>query len=356
MRAYLTAIGLLLAIFGAIGGYLIIRFSALAAMDFSPPPVTVAAAEARRETWSGYLEAVGTIKARRGVELSAEGSGEVAAIHFESGDRVEKGALLAVLNDQMERASRDNRRAALKLAEILHERNSKLLEQASISQTRYDQSSADLAQARAALKEAEAQLDRKRIRAPFAGVIGIRRVEVGDYASPGAVIATLQDASELEIDFTLPARYAPRLKQGLAVQVRVDAFPERRFAAEIAALDARVDPATRNLSLRARMLETGGLLPGMFASMRVETDDARPVATVPETAVTYSLQGNVVYLVREREAGGLTAEARVVEVGEVRDGRAAVLSGIEGGEQVVTAGQNKLYRGVQIVIDESVRF
>ena len=354
MRAYLFVIVLLLAIFGSIGAYLYQRFSAFANMDFSPPPVTIAVSTARLDTWSETLNAVGSIKAVRGVELTSETSGEVTAIHFDSGDQVEEGKLLMVLNDEVEQASRRSQIATLELADILFRRDRTLMDKGSIPETQYDRSRADLERARAELAETEARIANKRIAAPFSGTMGIRRVDVGDYVSPGTVIATLQDHSELEIDFTVPARYAPALRAGLEVRVRVDAIDDRDFRAVVAAVDSRVNPDTRNVLLRARMQEDTGLLPGMFAVLEVDLGQERSVITVPETAMTYALQGNTVYVIEPTEDGQLTASARVVRAGAVRDGRVAVLSGLEPGDRVVSVGQNKLYRGVRVLIDENV--
>jgi membrane fusion protein (multidrug efflux system) len=186
-------------------------------------------------------------------------------------------------------------------------------------------------------------------------VLGIRRVELGDYLSPGTVIATLQDLSALEIDFAVPARYSPRVKTGQKIALSVGAFPGATFPAQLAAIDARVDPGTRSLMLRARILESEGLIPGMFASLRLDLGGDHPVVTVPETAVTYSLQGNAVFVIEPTEDGALTASARIVTVGDVRDGRTAILDGLAEGERIVTAGQNKLYRGVRVLIDDSIQ-
>lgn len=354
MKAYAIAITLLLVIFGAIGAYLYQRFSAFASMDFSPPPVTVAVSTARAETWAETLSAVGSIRAVRGVELTSESSGEIVAIRFASGDRVEAGQALVVLNDEVERASLRNQQAALELAEILYERDRVLLERQSIPQTQFDRTRADLERARAQLAETQARLDNKRIEAPFAGTIGISRLDVGDYLSPGTVIATLQDLSELEIDFTVPARFVPGLRPGLPITVQVDAYPGRDFPALVTAVDPRIDPETRNILLRATLERTDGLLPGMFASLALDLGERQALVTVPETAVTYALQGNLIYVVEPLEDGALTASARVVRVGKVRDGRVAVLDGVVAGERVVSVGQNKLYRGVRVVIDERV--
>jgi membrane fusion protein (multidrug efflux system) len=354
VRAYLTVITLLLAIFGSIAGYLYLRFSALAATDFSLPPVTIAASISRLENRDAFLDAVGTIKAVRGVDLTSETSGEITAINFDSADEVEAGQLLLVLNDEIEQASRQNEIATLELAEILFERDRRLVNQKSIPQSQYDESKADLARARAQLAVTGARLKNKRIHAPFRGTLGIRRVDLGDYISPGTIIATLQDKSELEIDFTLPARFAPRLRPGLNLSLTVSAFPEQVFNAQLVALDARVDPGTRSLLLRARLLESDGLLPGMFAKLRIDLDRSEAFVTVPETSVSYSLQGNVVHVIEATDEGDLTAVSRIVTVGEVRAGRTAILDGLAADERIVTVGQNKLYRGVKVIIDENV--
>jgi len=355
LKAYAVAIALLLVIFGGIGWMLFQRFSAFAEMDFSPPPVTIAASVARLDTWNSRLSAVGTIQAVRGVDLTSETSGVVIDIRFDSGDVVQKGALLLVLNDEIELASRQSEEAGLELAQVLFDRDSELIVKKSIPQSQFDQSSADLARARAALLETQARLANKRIRAPFSGTMGIRQVDVGDYISPGTVIASLQDSSELEVDFTLPARHIPQLQSGLVIDVQVDAFPDRLFSATVRAVDVRVDPNTRNVLLRARLDQAADLVPGMFAELAIDLGDTQTLVTVPETALTYALQGNTIFVIEPNEDGALTATARVVETGAVRDGRVAVTKGLADGEQVVTVGQNKLYRGVKVVIDEAVQ-
>jgi membrane fusion protein (multidrug efflux system) len=355
VRAYLVVILLLLAIFGSIGGYVYFQISASQNADYTPPPVTIAAGLARQEARTAHLDAVGTIKAIRGVDLTSESTGAITAVHFDSGDEVEAGQLLLVLNDRIEQASRLNQIASRELAEILFDRDRQLLEQNSIPKTQYDRSKADLERARAQLAETEARLKNKRIHAPFGGLMGIRRIELGDYLSPGTVIASLQDRSALEIDFTVPARFSPQLKIGQQIEFSTKAFPDRTFDAELAAIDARVDPGTRSLLLRARIAEPEELIPGMFASLRIDLGSEKPVVTVPETAVTYSLQGNVIYVIEPVEDGGLTASARIVTVGDVYDGRTAILNGLEVGERIVTAGQNKLYRGARVVVDESIK-
>lgn len=353
MRAYLVVFLLLVVIFGSISGYLYRKFAALSGTDFTPPPVTVAAAIADAEQWDLAIEAVGTVRAARGVELSTEASGEVTDITVESGASVEAGQLLLTLNDSVERASRESQIANLELARLLFERDQQLVRQKSIPQSQYDRSKADLDSATAQLAEIEARLENKRLHAPFAGTVGIIEVDVGDYVEPGTYITTLQDLTELEIDFSVPERHAPELRAGQNIDVEVDAYPGQTFHATLQARDARIDTGTRNLQLRAALDPGSGLLPGMFARLTIYLGESETVVTVPETAIAYSLHGNTVYVV-ERGEDGQSVQPRVVETGKARQGRIAVTSGLQAGEQVVTAGQNKLYRGARIAIDESV--
>jgi membrane fusion protein, multidrug efflux system len=355
LRAYLFVVVLLLLIFGSIAGYLYNKFSVLGETDFTPPPITIAAATAQSAIWPTELEAVGTIRAARGVELSAETSGEVIFISVNSGDKVKSGQPILTLNDNVEKASRSQQEANLKLARLLYERDARLVKQKSIPQSQYDRSQADLDSAIAQLEETTAQLDNKRIVAPFAGTTGIIKVKVGDYIESGTPITNLQDLSELEIDFSVPDRYFPSLRPGLAIAVYVAAFPDRVFKATLSAIDAKVDTSTRNLMLRATLEDSEGLLPGMFARLVIDLDQPKRVVTVPETAVSYSLHGNTVYILLQSK-GKTTAQPRVVETGATRDGDIAILSGLLSSEWVVTAGQNKLYRDARVVIDDKVKF
>lgn len=355
MRAYLLVALLLLIIFGAISGYLYRQFSVFSSMDSTPAPVTVAAALSDNRDWASVLTAVGTIKAVRGVELSSQESGEVIAIPVKSGDEVKAGDLLLRLNDKVELASREKQRANLELARLLYQRDQQLIRQKTIPQSQYDRSKADLDSAVAQLAETEARLENKRIHAPFDGTLGIVQVKTGSYIEPGTAIATLQDLRQLDVDFTVPARYFPQLQRGQHVQLNVDAYPAHSYSASLQAIDAEVDADTRNLLLRARLDNNSGLLPGMFAQIEVQLRAPHPLVTVPDTAVTYSLHGDTVFVVEDRE-GTLHAVPVIVQVGDSRDGRTAISSGLEAGTRVVTAGQNKLYNGVVIVIDESVRF
>ena len=354
MRAYVFVILLLLLIFGSISGYLYNKFSVLKTMDFTPPPVTIAAAVAQTAVWASELETVGTVRAARGVDLSAETSGEIIAISVKSGQQVDAGQPILTLNNSSQRANRSKQEANLKLARQLYERDARLIKQKSIPQSQYDRSKADLDSAIAQLAETDAQLDNKRIVAPFAGTTGIIRVKVGDYIESGTPITNLQDLSELEIDFSVPDRYVPGLRQGLKIAVHTAAFPDRVFNATLSAVDAKVDGGTRNILVRASLDESEGLLPGMFARLVIDLDQPTQVVTVPETAVTFSLHGDTVYVLRQ-DKGQTTVQPRVVKTGATRDGQVAILDGLASGERVVTVGQNKLYRDAPVIVDDTVK-
>ena len=355
MRGYFYVSIVLLIIFGGIGAYLTKRYLEFSKLDFSPPAVAVAVERAVIDSWSQNLNAVGTINAVKGIELKSETAGEVSEIYFESGQTVSAGQPLVRLYDEVEQATRKNRLANLELARVFFERDKALLDNKSISQSQFDQSRANKDSAVAKLSEIEAVLSRKVISAPFAGVIGLRQIDIGDYLSIGDVITNLQDLTQLEIDFSIPSRYRASLRNGLMLDVKVDAFPDRTYKAKVSAIDSRIDVATRTILIRAIFDRAEGLMPGMFGSLELDLGQTQELVTLPETAVTYSVQGNVVYFVREDKYIA-TAFPRVVEVGPTRDGRVAILSGVTEDELIVTAGQNKLYRGAEVRLDNSSGF
>ena len=355
MRAYFVAVALLVALLGGTGLYIQQRFAGLAAGDFAPPPVTIAAATAQAGVWRETIEAVGTIRAAQGVLLSAETSGDLTAIHVTSGQEVTRGQPLFAIDEELEVARRQRLEARLALAQQLYERDARLIEDNSIPQSRLDRSHADYRAARAELAEIDAVLNNKRISAPFSARLGILQRRLGDYVEAGDPLVTLQDVSRLEVDFSVPDRYAPLMRAGLAMELRTAAFPERRFAATLVAVDAQVDENTRNLLLRASLHESEGLLPGMFARLSIDLGrDSRRVL-VPETALSYSLQGDLVYVI-EQDDQGLFVSPRIVQTLGASAGQVAIGRGVEDGEQVVAAGQNKLYRGARVRIDANAVF
>ncbi len=327
------------------------------------PAISVSAAVAEQRPWQSRLPAIGTLKAFLGVDLAAEVDGIVRDLLFESGEKVERGQPLIQLDNQVERASLATAEAERGLARVEFERGRSLVRRSNISKSEFDRLSAELEKATASVAQLKATLDKKRILAPFAGTIGIRQVDPGDYLSPGATIATLQDLSRLHVDFFLPEQSAPQVALGQRVRVSVAAYPGEWFDGSISAINPKVEDQTRNLQVRATLANPEErLLPGMFANLNLILPGDQPRVLVPETAITYTLYGNSVYVVSEKQAedgkleqddegqAQLVVERRFVETGERRDGLVVIRKGLEAGERVVTAGQLKLDNGAHVTL------
>ncbi|MDY0917921.1 efflux RND transporter periplasmic adaptor subunit [Pseudomonas viridiflava] len=327
------------------------------------PPVSVAVVNAVELPWQSRLPAIGTLKAVQGVDLSLEIAGTVKALLFESGQKVRVGQPLLQLDSDVERALLGTAEADLGLAQVEHGRGSRLVGDQAISRGDFDKLAAQLKKASATVAQLKASLAKKQILAPFSGTIGIRQVDVGDYLASGTVIATLQDLSSLYVDFHVPEQALPKLSVGQRVQVSVSAYPGQSFDATISAINPRVDESTRNVLIRATQPNPDGrLLPGMFVDLQVILPSAPSQVVAPESAITYSLYGNSVYVVvaRQTEAGKpesnprdepqLTVERRFVKTGEHREGKVVILEGLKAGDQVVSGGQLKLDNGAHVAI------
>ncbi len=326
------------------------------------PAIDVEAEVARRMDWQSRLPAIGTLKASQGIDLSVEIAGTITDVQFQSGEKVSKGQAIVLLDSEMEQASLVSAEADLSLARLEFQRARSLLDRQAISRSEYDRLNAQSQKAEASVAQLRASLAKKRILAPFSGTIGIRQVDVGDYIAAGTPIATLQDLSTLYVDFFLAEQHVPLLALGQKVQLRVAAYPDERFEGVISALNPKVETTTRNVQVRAELANPDGrLLPGMFADLQVQLPTENAQVVVPETAITYTLYGNSVLLVTEgtppegvsRDEPYLVVERRFVTTGERRDGLVVVLDGLEGGEQVITAGQLKLDSGTHVAIAEN---
>ena len=323
-----------------------------------PPPISIEAEPARTRTWQQRIPAIGSLKAVQGVDLTAEISGTVSEVLFQSGQRVERGQPLLQLSSEVEQACLRSAAAALALANVERNRARNLVGSSAISRSEFDRLNAEAKQAQASVEELRATLEKRRVLAPFSGRIGLSQVERGDYLAAGTPIAPLQDLSSLEVDFSLPEHRAPQLSVGQPVRVGVAAYPDEHFEGEIIALNPRVDDSTRNQQLRARLANPEErLLPGMFAQLEVILPQKRQQVVVPETAVTYSLYGNALYVVQEKQAKDGEAqqkqqvvERRFVSTGERRDGLVVIEDGLQAGEWVVTSGQLKLDHGSPVSI------
>ncbi len=326
------------------------------------PAINVETELVRRMDWQSRLPAIGTLKASQGIDLSVEIAGTITDVQFQSGEKVSKGQAIVLLDSEMEQASLTSAEADLNLSRLEFQRARSLLDRQAISRSEYDRLNAESQKAAASVAQLRASLSKKRILAPFSGTIGIRQVDVGDYIAAGTPIATLQDLTTLYVDFFLAEQHVPLLKLGQRVQLQVAAYPGERFEGVISALNPKVETTTRNVQVRAELGNPDGrLLPGMFADLQVLLPTETAQVVVPETAITYTLYGNSVLLVTEgtppegvsSDEPYLVVERRFVTTGERRDGLTVVLDGLEGGEQVITAGQLKLDSGTHVAIAES---
>ncbi|QXG36909.1 efflux RND transporter periplasmic adaptor subunit [Pseudomonas viridiflava] len=363
-RRMLIMLGVVMLLVLALAGYKAFSiYRQIQQFSAPKPPVSVAVVNAVELPWQSRLPAIGTLKAVQGVDLSLEIAGTVKALLFESGQKVRVGQPLLQLDSDVERALLGTAEADLGLAQVEHGRGSRLVGDQAISRGDFDKLAAQLKKASATVAQLKASLAKKQILAPFSGTIGIRQVDVGDYLASGTVIATLQDLSSLYVDFHVPEQALPKLSVGQRVQVSVSAYPGQSFDATISAINPRVDESTRNVLIRATQPNPDGrLLPGMFVDLQVILPSAPSQIVVPESAITYSLYGNSIYVVvaRQTEAGKpesdtqdepqLTVERRFVKTGEHREGKVVILEGLKAGDQVVSGGQLKLDNGAHVAI------
>ncbi|HEX6733575.1 MAG TPA: efflux RND transporter periplasmic adaptor subunit [Azonexus sp.] len=288
-------------------------------------------------------QAVGTLKSNESVVLRPETAGRVATINFRDGAVVAKDTVLISLDAAIQEAELEQARANLALAESNHRRNQELLEKKFLSQQALENSAANLKIQAAAVNLAAAKLARTRIRAPFAGVVGLRNVSVGDYVKEGQDLINIEDIATLRADFRLPEAYVGRLHQGMTLDVTSDALPGARFTARLEAVDPLVDQGGRSLSARARLdNKEGKLRPGMFIRIRVLFGTRQAALMVPEQAIMPGAQPAVFRIVDGKAA-------RVpVKLGVRRAAQVEIVEGLAAGDVVVTAGQLKLRDGLAV--------
>lgn len=318
--------------------------------------VTTVKAEA--QTWNPTLKAVGTLIAENGVTLSAEIAGTVTRIDFESGAKVEAGTLLAQLDVRVEQAQLRAAEARADLAGISVERIRELRSRDTLAQSELDSAEAQLKQSRAEVEAIKAEIEKKSFRAPFAGRLGIRKVNVGQYVNAGQAIVELQTLDPIHVDFTLPQKNVTDIAVGQEVAVTTDGAVES-FAGKVTSLDPRVDPATRNIRIRATLANTGERLrPGMFANVDVLLPAKDAVVVIPASAVLFAPYGDSIFIVEhKKDEGGkeiLTVRQQTVRLGATRGDFVAVLNGLKAGEEVVSTGAFKLRNGAQVTINNAV--
>lgn len=385
MYAAITLLTLAI-VFGSVFGWIEFRDRMIDSFmaAYVPPAVGVEAEPAMAGQWDNTLAAIGTIQAVNGVDITTEVGGLVHEIYFASGQAVEEGDVLIQLDDEVERADLKSFKAQLRLAKINYDRDSRLLRSNSISKTNFDKGEATLHDMQAQVESTEAVISRKKIKAPFSGRLGIRQVNVGEFINSGDDIVTLQALDELLIDFSVPEQYFPRLFVGQPLRFTVPAFGDRVFEATLSSINAKVDETTRNIQVQGSFSNIGqSIVPGMFANVTVVLDQSQDVITVPQTAISYSLYGDSVFVIGEEELNlrtpdttvnllgfdidlsaihkmekaperGLVVRRRYVKLGQRRAEQVAIRDGVTAGELIVTAGQLKLNNGTRVDVIEQL--
>jgi membrane fusion protein, multidrug efflux system len=328
---------------------------------FANPPQTVSTITAGYQQWQPHLSAVGTLRAVDGANLSLQLSGIVSEIGFKSGDDVQKGQVLLRLRNDDDVAKLHALQAAAELAQINYDRDRKQLLIHAIAQATLDSDAASLKSDLAQVAQQQAIVDQKVLRAPFAGHLGIRAVDLGQYLTAGTTVVTLQALDPLYVDFYLPQQALATLKVGQAVALQVDTWPGETFSGQVSAINPQVDTSSRNVQIRATLPNPDHrLLPGMFATLQIDIGAPQRFVTLPQTAIAYNPYGDTVYLVLDKgkNAQGqpdLIAQQNFVTTGDTRGDQVAVLKGVKAGDIVVSAGQIKLHNGAPVAINNTVQ-
>jgi membrane fusion protein (multidrug efflux system) len=327
---------------------------------FQPPPEAVTTVVAERGEWPSTLNAIGTVAAVQGVTVSADLPGTVERIAFESGQSVRAGDVLAVQDTRQERAQLAAADAQRDLAHVNFARVQDLLKERIISQAEFDRAAAEERQSDARVGEIRAAIDRKTIRAPFAGILGLRQVNLGQYLSGGDSLVALQSLNPIYVNFGVPQQSVGRIRTGRSVRITTDSLPGAAFTGRVTATDSVVDEATRNVQVQATLANPDGKLrPGMFVQAEVTVGAADPIVAVPASAISYAPYGDSVFVVTDltNEQGQTYRGVRqqFVKLGPARGDQIAVVSGLTAGDEVVTSGVFRLRNGAAVVVNNKAQ-
>lgn len=345
---------LLAVILGGIFGWKFLQMQKMGEqMSQAQPPTMVDSVTLTAETWRPEIKSVGSLRAINGVAVSNEVAGVVSEIAFESGQRVSRGDILIKLEDSVDQAALAALEAQARLANETFRRYSDLLPRNAISQSQYDEAQANYQAARADVAQQQAQLNKKTIRAPFDGVVGLRQVDRGEYIAVGTPIVELNMLDPIYVDYSVAEKQLDRVRAGRQVEVHVAAFPERTFDGEIEAVAPTVDESSRTLDVRAKLANAERLLrPGMFADVRTLAPDTVSVPTLPRTALAFNTYGDYVFRIAENDQGQTIAQRTQVSIGRLRGDEVEIVDGLEPGDRVVATGQLRLRDGQPIQVKD----
>ena len=361
-RRMILTLGVVLVLLTALG---FVKFkqvqSAIAAgSSFQPPPAAVTSIVAKQEQWSGTLNMIGTVEAVHGVTVSADLAGIVGRINFESGQSVREGAVLVELDTRQEHAQLASLEAQRDLAHVNFGRMDGLVKAGVISRMDYDQATAQQKATEANVAEIKATIERKTIRAPFSGILGIRKVNLGQYLAGGGAIVPLQSLNPIYVNFGVPQQAATNVRVGHTVRVSTEDVAGHVFTGRVTAIDSVVDETTRNVQIQATLSNPEGKLrPGMFIQVELATAAPRPVVTLPTSAISYAPYGDSVYVITDlKDPKGQTyrgVRQTFVKVGGSRGDQVAVISGVKPGDEVVSSGVFKLRNGAAVQVNNKVQ-
>lgn len=324
-------------------------------------PQTVSTMIAGNQEWEPQLEAVGSLRAVQGVELSSELAGTVSAIHFKQGQDIAKGTVLLELVADNDIAKLHTLQAAADLAKVTYERDKQQFEFKAISQQTLDVDAGNVQQTSSAVAEQQALVNKKFIRAPFSGRTGIRVVSDGQYLNAGTPVVSLQALNPIYLDFSVPQKQLGIIRTGQKVTAVTDAYPDERFTGIVSVINPEVDTNTLNVKVRAEVKNPHHrLLPGMYASVSITSGKPQSRITLPQTAVIYNPYGNIVYLIEQQGTDDkgkpkLIAKQVFVTTGDTRGDQVSILKGIKEGDVVVTTGQIKLHNGSPVTVNNDIQ-
>ena len=334
--------------------------SAVHAAAFQPPPEAVTTIVAQEEQWPATLNVIGSMEAVQGVTVSADLPGTVAKIDFDSGKPVHAGDVLVELDTRQERAQLAALEAQRDLAHINFGRTQQLANEGVISRADYDRATAEQRQTEANVAEVRATIERKTIRAPFSGILGIRKVNLGQYLAGGGPVVALQSLNPIYVDFGVPQQVAGQVQVGRTLRVTAEQLPGQVFTGRVTAIDSIIDEGTRNFQVQATLSNPQGKLrPGMFVQVDLALGTGRPAITLPASAISYAPYGDSVFIVTDlKDQKGQAyrgVRQQFVKVQGSRGDQVAVISGVNPGDEVVTSGVFKLRNGAAVQVNNKIK-
>jgi membrane fusion protein, multidrug efflux system len=334
--------------------------AAVKSSTYTPPPEAITTVVAKQETWPATMSVVGTVAAIHGVTVSADLPGTVDQIKFESGTSVQAGDVLVELDTRQERAQLSSTEAQRELAKVNYARTERLVKEGVISRMDYDKALADQKQTEANSAEIKAAIDRKTIRAPFSGVLGIRQVNLGQYLAAGNPIVSLQSLNPIYVNFSVPQQVMGHVRIGQSVRIAPDDLARVTFNGRVNALDSVVDQTTRNVQIQATLANPQGKLhPGMFAQVEVGVGASQSVFPLPASAISYAPFGDSVYIVGDMKAptgqSYRGVRQQFVKIQGARGDQVGVVSGLHAGDEVVTSGVFKLRNGAAVAVNNKIQ-